>query len=329
MFKKFLLVTGGLGYIGSNTIVELRKLKYNIIILDNLSNSSKNKLSEIKKLYKKKIIFIEEDLRNKKINNVFLKYKIDAVIHFAGLKSVKESELKKKEYYDNNVNGTFNLINSMARNGCYKLIFSSSACVYDENSPSPLSEKSKLKPKSFYGHTKVRVETILIDFKKKHPKFKCVILRYFNPIGANKFGLLGDNPKKAENIIPNITNVIKGINKKFKIFGKNYQTKDGTCLRDYIHIVDLAKSHIKSLNLLKKNIFEIINIGTGIPYSVKEILECFNRHLSKKLLYKFEPRRKGDVAVCFANINKQKKILNFIPKFKLNQMIKDVVLNLK
>ena len=329
MNKKFLLITGGLGYIGSNTIVELRKLKYNIIIIDNLSNSSISTLNKIKKLYKKKIVFIKEDLRNKKIDKIFKNYKVDAVIHFAGLKSVKESEIKKKKYYDNNINGTINLIQSMVKNDCYKLVFSSSACVYNEKSISPLSEKAKLKPKSFYGHTKLQIEKILKDFKKKHPKFSCVILRYFNPIGANKSGLLGDNPRKAENIIPNIANVINGKVKFFRIFGNNYQTKDGTCLRDYIHITDLAKSHLKSLSLLKKNIFEIINIGTGNPYSVKDILSCFNKFLDKDIPYKNEKRRKGDVAICFTKIDKQKKILGFKPKFKLNQMIKDVVLNLK
>ena len=329
MDKKFILITGGLGYIGSNTIIELRKIKNNIIILDNLSNSSKTTLNTIKKLYKKKIIFIKADLRHKKIEKIFSKYKIDAVIHFAGLKSVKESEIKKNKYYDNNINGTINLIQTMVKNDCYKLIFSSSACVYDEKSSSPLSEKAKLKPKSFYGYTKLQIEKILKKFKQKHPKFSCIILRYFNPIGANKSGFLGDNPKSAENIIPNISNVIKGKAKIFRIFGNNYPTKDGTCLRDYVHITDLARSHIKSLNLLKKNIFEIINIGTGKPYSVKDLLNCFNKYLSKNIPYKYEPKRKGDVAVCFTNISKQKKILNFKPKFELNQMVKDVILNLK
>ena len=328
MNKKYILVTGGLGYIGSNTIAVLKKSKFNIIILDNLSNSNRTNLSNLRKILNKKIIFIKADVRSKKINYIFQKYKIYSVIHFAGLKSVKESERRKKSYYDNNINGTKNLLNYMVKNGCYKIIFSSSACVYDEKSKSPLNENSKLRPKSYYGITKLKIEKILKDYKKRYPKFSCIILRYFNPVGADKTNTLRDNPKKAENIVPNISNVIKGKKKVFNIFGNNYPTKDGTCMRDYIHVIDLASSHVKSLFLIKKNVFEIINIGTGKPYSVKDMLNCFNKYLRKPITYNFSKRRVADVAICYSNIKKQRKILHFRPKYGLNEMVKSVIKSL-
>ena len=331
MNKKYILVTGGLGYIGSNTIAILKKNKFDIIILDNLSNSNKTSLRNLRKILNKKIIFIKDDVRSKKINNIFQKYKIYSVIHFAGLKSVKESEKRKKSYYDNNINGTKNLLNCMVRNGCYKIIFSSSACVYNEKSKSPLNENSSLKPKSYYGVTKLKIEKILKGYKKKYPKFSCVILRYFNPVGADKTNTLRDNPKKAENIIPNISNVIKGKKRTFNIFGNDYPTKDGTCMRDYIHIIDLASSHVKSLSIIKKNIFEIINVGTGNPYSVKDMVNCFNKYLNKPITYNFSKRRVGDVPICYSNVKKQRKILHFRPKYGLDEMVKSVIksLNIK
>tara|TARA_B100001248_G_C27333888_1_gene432835 strand:- start:53 stop:1054 length:1002 start_codon:yes stop_codon:yes gene_type:complete len=331
MNNKYILVTGGLGYIGSNTIAVLKKSKFNIIILDNLSNSNKTSLSNLRKILNRKIIFIKADVRSKKINNIFQKYKIYSVIHFAGLKSVQESERRRKSYYDNNINGTKNLLKYMIKNGCYKIIFSSSACVYNEKSKSPLNENSGLRPKSYYGITKLKIEKILKDYKKRYPKFSCIILRYFNPVGADKTNTLRDNPKKAENIVPNISNVIKGKKKVFNIFGNNYPTKDGTCMRDYIHIIDLASSHVRSLFLIKKNVFEIINIGTGKPYSVKDILNCFNKYLRKPITYNFSKRRVGDVAICYSNVKKQRKILHFRPKYGLNEMVKSVIksLNIK
>jgi len=331
MNKEYILVTGGLGYIGSNTIAVLKKSKYNIIILDNLSNSNKSTLTNLKKIINKKIIFFKADVRSKKINNIFQKYKIYSVIHFAGLKSVKESEKRKKSYFDNNINGTKNLLNHMVKNGCYKIIFSSSACVYNEKSKSPLNENCSLKPKSYYGFTKLKIEKILKDYKKKYPKFGCIILRYFNPVGTDKTNTLRDNPKKAENIIPNISNVIKGKEKIFNIFGNNYPTKDGTCMRDYIHVIDLASCHVKSLSLIKKNLFEIINVGTGKPYSVKEMLNCFNKYLKNPIKYNFSKRRVGDVPICYSNIKKQLKILHFRPKYGLKEMVKSVIksLNIK
>ena len=307
MNKKYILVTGGLGYIGSNTIAVLKKSEFSIIILDNLSNSNKASLRNLRKILNKKIVFIKADVRSKKINNIFQRYKIYSVIHFAGLKSVKESEKRKKSYHDNNINGTKNLLNYMVRNGCYKIIFSSSACVYNEKSKSPLSENSSLRPKSYYGVTKLKIEKILKNYKKKYPKFSCIILRYFNPVGADKTNTLRDNPKKAENIIPNISYVIKGKKKVFNIFGNDYPTKDGTCMRDYIHVIDLASSHVKSLSLIKKNVFEIINVGTGKPYSVKDMLNCFNKYLKKPITYNFSKKRAGDVAICYSNIKNSEK----------------------
>ena len=280
---------------------------------------------KIEKISKKKIIFFRYDICKKEIENIFNKYHISSIIHFAGLKSVSESMLKKKKYFKNNVGGSKNLIKLMYKYNCKKLVFSSSACVYDENNRSPIKETSKLNPKSNYGKTKLKIEEMLKNFYTKNRRSSITILRYFNPIGAHKSGTIYENPKKAENIIPNIINSIKNRKNIFRIYGNNYKTFDGTCIRDYIHVVDLARSHIYALNKFSNQSFKIINIGTGKGYSVLELIKTFNKFLPIRLKFKYVSRRLGDVEMSFSDTKKQKKLLKFEPKYHLNHMVKDIL----
>ena len=318
----YMLVTGGLGYIGSHTVVELLKLNKKGIIIDNLSNSKKKNTLKIKKISKKKFLFFAMDIRSKKLDYIFKKYKINLVIHFAGLKSVIESKKKPNLYKRNNIQGTQNLLNVMKKNKCFNIIFSSSACVYDEKNTPPIKETDKLNPKSPYGKTKLKIENMLRKESKSNLNWNIIILRYFNPLGAHPSGHLKEDISKAENIVPNITKVLKSKKDFFKIYGSNYDTRDGTCLRDYIHVVDLAKSHISSIRICKKNVFKIINIGTGKPYSVKELLYGFVKYLKKEIPYKVVKRRPGDIPISYSDIKKQLKILKFKAKYNLNDMIK-------
>ena len=323
--SNFILVTGGLGFIGSHTVIELLKKNKKIIVVDNLSNSSINIKNKIEKIAKKKIIFFKYDIREKRIETIFKRYKISSIIHFAGLKSVRESSSKKKKYFSNNVGGSKNLLFLMKKYNCFNIVFSSSACVYDEKNSSPIKEKDKLNPKSNYGRTKLKIEYMLRKFYLEFKNVNVVILRYFNPIGSHKSGIIFENPKLAENIIPNIINVINDKKRKFQIYGNDYNTKDGTCVRDYIHVVDLARSHIYALKTFKKSSFKIINIGTGKGYSVLEIIKAFNNFLKEKITFIYSPRRKGDVEMSFSDTARQYKLLKFKPKFNLNHMIKDVL----
>ena len=324
--QKYVVITGGLGYIGSHTDIELLENNYNkIIIIDNLSNSSKKILKRIKEISKKEILFFKKDLRDKSIFNIFKKYKIDCVIHFAGLKSINESEKKFKLYFNNNVMGSLNLFQAMDKYDCRKIIFSSSANVYNQYTKAPFKESNPIRPSSKYGLTKVMIEKFLRMYSERYnKKWSVVILRYFNPIGAHCSGLLKENINKAENIIPKITKVLINKNKKFFIWGNNYETKDGTCLRDYIHVSDVAKFHLKSLKILKRKNLEILNIGTGKPHSVIDILKTFKKITKKNIPIKIGKKRPGDVAINYADINKSKKIFKNIKYRSLTTMIKDV-----
>ena len=321
----YILVTGGLGYIGSHTVVELLKLNKKVIVIDNLVNSKKTNILKIRQITKKKFLFFRIDIKEKKLDEIFKKYKINLVIHFAGLKSVTESKKKPNLYKKNNIEGTKNLINIMKKNNCLNIIFSSSACVYDENNTPPIKETSKCNPKSPYGKTKLKIENILKKEFKKNLGWNIIILRYFNPLGAHPSGYLSENIFKAENIVPNIIKVFKKKKNIFQIFGDNYKTFDGTCLRDYIHVVDLAKSHISSIKICKNKVFRVVNIGTGKPYSVRELLFGFMKYLKKEIPYKVVSRRPGDIPISYSNIQKQLKILKFRAKYNLRDMIKHTV----
>ncbi len=323
--NEYILVTGGLGYIGSHAVIELLNKKKNVIVIDNLSNSKKNIISKIKKITKKKFIFYKADIRAKSLIKIFLRHKIKSVIHFAGLKSVSESEKRIHKYIENNYFGTLNLINIMNKFNCRKIIFSSSACVYYEKNKLPFKENSKIKPNSNYGLTKYAVELLLKKFVKFDRKdWSVIILRYFNPIGCHPSGLIGENPNKIENIIPNIVNAIKQ-NKVFKIYGGNYNTPDGTCYRDYIHVSDLVRAHVLALKKFKKKSYEIINIGTGAPYSVKELITEFSKKLKKKIKFKIVKRRVGDIAVSYACSKKSYKKLGWKPLNNIDIMCRDII----
>ncbi len=323
--NEYVLVTGGLGYLGSHAVIELLNKKKNVVVIDNLSNSKRNIIPKIKKITKKKFIFNKIDIRSKSLAKIFLKYKINSVIHFAGLKSVSESEKKIHRYIDNNYFGTLNLINIMKEFNCTKIIFSSSACVYYEKNKLPFKENSKINPSSNYGLTKYAVELLLKKFVKfDHKDWSVIVLRYFNPIGCHSSGLISENPNKLENIIPNIVNAIKQ-NKVFKIYGGNYNTPDGTCYRDYIHVTDLVRAHVLALNKLKKRNYEIINIGTGVPYSVKELLSEFSKKLKKKIKFKIVKRRIGDIAVSYACSKKSYKKLGWKPLNNIDIMCRDII----
>lgn len=324
-----ILVTGGLGYIGSHTSVELLNQNHEISIIDNLSNSSEEILKNIKLITKKNIDYYNIDICDrKKIDELFALNNFDAVIHFAGLKSVKESEEKPEKYSKVNINGTENLLNALSKFNKRKktFIFSSSACIYGDEAKLPLSEDSITSPKSIYGKTKLEVEKLIFNRVKKDVSWKALSLRYFNPLGAHKSLLIGENPKThPENLMPYILDVGA---KKFpylKIFGNDYKTEDGTAIRDFIHVEDLALGHIRGLNFLIKqegSFYESINLGTGKGYSVLDVVKAFEVVNEIKIPHKFYPRRLGDVEACYADISKAKKLLNWIPKKNIQDMCK-------
>lgn len=322
---KNILVTGGLGYIGINVSnLLLKSKKYNCIIVDDLSNSSKKKLKILNSINKKKPIFIKKNIGSSEINKIFKKKKIYAVIHCAASKSVGESLKKPNLYYKNNISNLINLLNIMNENSCNKLIFSSTAAVYDHKAPIPYKETSPINPTNTYGLTKVIGEKLIRDFAYRSKKFNYMILRYFNPIGTDKDGVLGDEPLLYENIMPRIVN---SINKKsvFTIYGNNYKTKDGTCYRDYIDIRDVAAAHIHALEKMNKINNEVFNIGTGIAVSVKDIIDNFRLNKKIKIKYKIGNKRDGDYPISLASVKKSHKILKFKVKFNIKQSIEDII----
>ena len=334
-----ILVTGGTGFIGSHTCYSLLSEGYEIYVVDSLVNSSKKSIEQIKKIFKSynidksnNIRFFEGDIRNKDfINFVFNSAKqdnkpIDAVIHFAALKSVSESALKPLEYWENNVLGSYNLFKSMKENNCKTIVFSSSATVYGLSSEKLLSEENQLKPINPYGSTKLAVENLLNDiFRDKCGNWKIAILRYFNPIGAHKSGWIGENPmEKPNNIFPVIINSAY-TKEKLRVFGKDWDTFDGTCIRDYIHVMDLADGHLKALNFLLKNKPKILtlNIGTGKGISVLELIKTFEIVNNVTVPFEFEERRDGDVCKLVADNTKTKNILSWSPSKSLEEMCID------
>lgn len=320
-----ILLTGGLGYIGSHTAVELLNRDKEIIIVDNLSNSKIETIDKIKKITGKDFKFIKADLKDMKATEkIFKKNKITAVVHFAGLKAVGESVKIPVAYYENNIMSTLNLLKCMEKYGVNDLVFSSSATVYGTNEIMPLREDFPTGATNPYGRTKLFIEEILKDCNVANPKLNIAILRYFNPIGAHESGLIGEDPNGIpNNLMPYITKVATGKLKELSIFGNDYPTKDGTGVRDYIHVCDLAVGHVLALDKLNENpgVF-ICNLGTGNGYSVLEIVNTFNAVNGDLVKFKFTERRAGDIAVCYADTTKAKQELNFTATHTLQDMCK-------
>ena len=321
------LVTGGAGFIGSHTSVELLNAGYDIIILDNFVNSKPESLKRIKELTGKDFKFYQADIRDEEaMTKVFAENKIDAVIHFAGLKSVPQSVKEPLNYYDNNIAGTVCLCRVMDKAGCKKLVFSSSATVYGSKNPSPLREDMPTGGTTNpYGTTKYFIEQILQDLCVSDSEWGVSILRYFNPIGAHKSGRIGEDPNGIPgNLMPYITQVAIGKLECLNICGNDYPTPDGTGVRDYIHVVDLALGHIKALDrLLKVKGCEVYNLGTGKGYSVLDVVKAFEKASGIKINYRIAPRRAGDVACCYADATKAKEVLGWQAQYDIDDMCAD------
>ena len=322
-----ILVTGGAGFIGSHTVVELQNAGYDVVVLDNLSNSSEKSLERVEKITGKPVKFYKKDILDREgLNEVFEKEDIDSCIHFAGLKAVGESVVKPWEYYENNIAGTLTLVDVMRKHGVKNIIFSSLATVYGDPAIIPITEECpKGQCTNPYGWTKSMLEQILTDIQKADPEWNVVLLRYFNPIGAHKSGLIGENPNGIpNNLMPYITQVAVGKLKELGVFGNDYDTPDGTGVRDYIHVVDLAKGHVKAVKKLEDNSgLSIYNLGTGKGYSVLDIVKNFEAATGIKIPYSIKPRRAGDVATCYSDATKAKKELGWEAEYDIKDMCAD------
>lgn len=321
-----ILVTGGAGYIGSHTVIELLDSNYNVIIVDNFINSSKVVLDRIKDISKKDFKFYEVDLTNKyDLEIVFKENKVDAIIHFAALKAVGESVEKPLQYYYNNIISTLNLLDLTRKYNIDKFVFSSSATVYGQPKKCPIVEDFPLSVTNPYGRTKLMVEDILRDLSFAYESLNIAILRYFNPIGAHKSGLIGEEPNGVpNNIMPYITKVAVGKLPILNIFGDDYDTLDGTGVRDYIHVLDLARGHVKALEKLKENTGLLTyNLGTGHGYSVLQLVNAFSKASGKKIPYNITDRRPGDVAVCYADVTKAENELGWKAEYGIDEMCQD------
>ncbi len=324
-----ILVTGGAGYIGSHTLISLHEAGYDFVVYDNLCNSSKESLKRVEKIINKSISFEQGDIRDKKsLQNLFKKYKIDSVIHFAGLKAVGESVEKPIEYYDNNINGTLTLLEVMKEYKCKKIVFSSSATVYGDPHTTPIKEDFPTFATNPYGRTKLFIEEILKDLYISDNEYKITILRYFNPVGAHESGTIGEDPNGIpNNLMPFISQTAVGKREYLNIFGGDYETADGTGVRDYIHVVDLAFGHVKALDYLNIQIKNkkplIVNLGTGKGNSVLDVVKAFENASNKKVPYRIVERRAGDIAKCYADPSYAKEILNWEAKKTIKEMCED------
>jgi UDP-glucose 4-epimerase len=324
--KNFVLVTGGTGYIGSHTVIALIDAGYNPIIVDNLSNSKASVLQRITQITKKKPPFYKIDLRDSvALEKIFCKHSIDAVIHFAGLKAVGESEAEPLKYYDNNVIGSIVLFKEMAKANVHTIVFSSSATVYGDPGYVQYHEDTPLIPVNVYGRTKLMIENILRDLKKAHPVWRIAILRYFNPVGAHETGLIGEDPADIpNNLMPFIAQVAVGKREKLSVFGNDYPTPDGTGRRDYIHVEDLAAGHLAALSALcKRSGLITVNLGTGRPYSVLELISAFEKASGKQVPYQIVTRRAGDLPEYYADPSFARKILGWHAEHALDRMCQD------
>lgn len=322
-----ILVAGGAGYIGSHTCVELLNAGYEVVVVDNLYNASEKALERVEQITGKSLKFYKVDLLDAPaLTKVFDEEKIDAVIHFAGLKAVGESVAKPLEYYHNNITGTLILCDVMRKHGVKNIIFSSSATVYGDPAFIPITEECpKGKITNPYGQTKGMLEQILTDLHVADPEWNVILLRYFNPIGAHKSGLIGENPKGIpNNLLPYVAQVAVGKLKCLGVFGNDYDTPDGTGVRDYIHVVDLAIGHVKAIDKLKdKEGVSIYNLGTGVGYSVLQVVAAFEKACGKKIPYEIKPRRAGDIATCYSDASKAKRELGWVAERGLDEMCED------
>ena len=320
------LVTGGAGYIGSHTMVELLNAGHGIVCLDNLVNSKYEAVHRVEGITGKKVKFYEGDVRDDAmLDKVFTENKIDAVINFAGLKAVGESCAKPLEYYENNIEGMLKLLFAMRKYNVKNLVFSSSATVYGKPKSVPIKEDFPLSTSNPYGSTKLFIEYILKDLYKADNTFNIMILRYFNPVGAHESGLIGEDPKGIpNNLCPYITQVAVGKRKELGVFGNDYNTHDGTGVRDYIHVVDLAHGHLLAVNKLAENPgLLIVNLGTGVGYSVLDMVKAFEKVTGKPIPYKIMPRRPGDIDECYADPSYAEQILGFKTTKTLEDMCRD------
>ena len=322
-----ILVTGGAGYIGSHTVVELQNAGYDVVVVDNLSNSSEKSLERVSAITGKPVTFYKADIQDgEALEEIFTKEQITACIHFAGLKAVGESVSKPWEYYQNNIAGTLVLVDVMRTHGCKNIIFSSSATVYGDPAIIPITEEC---PKGIctnpYGWTKSMLEQILSDMQNADPEWNVIILRYFNPIGAHKSGMIGENPNGIpNNLMPYITQVAVGKRPELGVFGNDYYTHDGTGVRDYIHVVDLADGHVKALKKIEENSgLGIYNLGTGVGYSVLDVVKNFEAATGVKIPYAIKERRPGDIAACYADARKAKAELGWEAKYGIREMCED------
>lgn len=325
---KNILVTGGAGYIGSHTCVELAKAGYGVIVVDNLVNSKYEAVRRVEKIIGKPVKFYENDILDAvALDKIFTENQIDAVINFAGLKAVGESVEKPLEYYHNNITGMLVLLEVMRAHGCKNIVFSSSATVYGNPHAVPIKEDFPLSATNPYGRTKLFIEDILRDLYKADKSFNIAILRYFNPVGAHESGLIGEDPNGIpNNLCPYITKVAVGKLAKVRVFGNDYPTPDGTGVRDYIHVCDLAVGHVLALRKLFENSgLYTVNLGTGIGYSVLDVIKAFSKALGKEIPYEFAPRRAGDIPECYADPSLAESLIGFRTTRSLDDMCRDAL----
>ena len=322
-----ILVTGGAGFIASHTNIELLNAGYDVIVMDNLCNSSKESVARVEQITGKKVKFYEADMRNvEDLEKIFSENVIDVIIHFAGLKAVGESCVKPFEYYENNISGTLNIISMMRKYNVKKMVFSSSATVYGDPEVIPITEECKVGGVTNpYGQTKLMLEQILTDIQKADPDFDIALLRYFNPIGAHESGLIGEAPNGIpNNLLPYVAKVAAGVLDRVNVFGDDYDTPDGTGVRDYIHVVDLAIGHVRAVEKLKEKAgVSVYNLGTGNGYSVLDMVKAFGKACGKEIPYEIKPRRAGDIAMCYADPAKAARVLGWKAEKGLDEMCAD------
>ncbi len=322
-----ILVAGGAGYIGSHTCVELLEAGYEVVVVDNLYNASEESLKRVEKITGKSVTFYEADILDKEaLNKIFDAHEIEAVIHFAGYKAVGESVQKPIEYYHNNMTGTLVLCDVMRAHGVKNIVFSSSATVYGDPAQIPITESCpKGQPTNPYGWTKSMLEQVLTDIHTSDNEWNVILLRYFNPIGAHKSGIIGEDPKGIpNNLVPYVAQVAVGKRPCLGVFGNDYDTPDGTGVRDYIHVVDLAAGHVKAIEKLReKPGVEVYNLGTGNGYSVLQVVAAFEKACGHAIPYEIKPRREGDIATCYCDPQKAKEELGWVAKYGIDEMCED------